>query len=134
MGNETLPNQFIFSEKMDAEALYNLYAGDYLYVEEIFATTLEHFDGDFGSIQLAYENGNTEELRKAVHKIKPTFGYVGLTALQDECKQFENACAGAQSIQEISKTYIPIKNALLEAKDLIQKEYDRLKAFNASQL
>jgi HPt (histidine-containing phosphotransfer) domain-containing protein len=134
MGSKTLPKQFIFNEKMDTEALYSLYTDDFAYIEEMFDTTLRHFDADFGTIQLAYENGNIEDLRKAIHKIKPTFGYTGLLAVQSLCKTFEDQCTGAVAMTDITDAYIYIKNELLEAKDTIHAEYTRLKAFNANPL
>jgi HPt (histidine-containing phosphotransfer) domain-containing protein len=132
MGSETLPKQFIFNEKMDKDTLYSLYTDDFPYIEEIFATTLQHFDADFGALQLAYENGNTEDLKKSVHKIKPTFGFMGLLETQALCKKFEDECAAASSTTDITQGYIHLKNTLLEAKDIIQSEYLRLKAFNAN--
>jgi len=134
MGSETLPKQFIFNEKMDKEALYSLYTDDFAYIEEIFATILQHFDADFSSIQLAFENGSLEDLKKAVHKLKPVFGYTALLDTQSHCKNFEDLCAGVQSVSEITEPYTHIKNELLEAKDIIQNEYARLKTFNANQL
>ncbi len=134
MGNETLPKQFIFNEKMDKEALYSLYTDDFGYIEEIFATTLNHFDGDFSNAQLAFESGNLEDLRKAIHKIKPTFGYTGLLEVQSACKDFEDKCAAATSIADVTSDYTHIKNVLLEAKDIIENDYTRLKAFNANPL
>ena len=134
MGSETLPKQFIFNEKMDKDTLYGLYTDDLPYIEEIFATTLQHFDADFGAVQLAYENGNVEDMKKSVHKIKPSFGFMGLLQTQALCKNFEEQCAGAASITDITKEYIHFKNMLLEAKDIIQSEYLRLKAYNANPL
>jgi HPt (histidine-containing phosphotransfer) domain-containing protein len=134
MGSETLPKQFIFNEKMDKDTLYGLYTDDLPYIEEIFATTLQHFDADFGAVQLAYENGNTDDLKRSVHKIKPTFGFMGLLETQALCKQFEEQCAAITSITDITSQYIHFKNMLLEAKDIIQSEYLRLKAFNANPL
>jgi len=134
MGSETLPKQFIFNEKMDKDTLYGLYTDDFPYIEEIFATTLRHFDPDFGAVQLAYENGSVEDLKKAIHKIKPTFGFMGLLETQASCKKFEDECAVAASVTDITKEYTNIKNMLLEARDIIQSEYLRLKAFNANPL
>ncbi|MEO5682445.1 MAG: Hpt domain-containing protein [Chitinophagaceae bacterium] len=134
MGSETLPKQFIFNEKMDTEALYSLYTDDFAYIEEIFATVLQHFDADFNSAQSAYENENKDDLRKAIHKIKPTFGYTGLLQTQAMCKKFEDACEGAASVTDLTEAYIQIKNSLLEARDIIENEYTRLKAFNANPL
>jgi HPt (histidine-containing phosphotransfer) domain-containing protein len=134
MGSETLPKQFIFNEKMDKEALYSLYTDDFAYIEEIFATILQHFDADFSTVQLAFENKNMEDLKRAIHKIKPTFGYTGLLETQSMCKNFEDQCAGTASITDITEAYIHIKNELLEAKDILQNEHIRLKAFNANPL
>jgi hypothetical protein len=134
MGSETLPKQFIFNEKMDKDTLYGLYTDDFVYIEEIFATTLQHFDADFGAVQLAYESGHVEDLKRSVHKIKPTFGFMGLLETQALCKHLEDECARAASITDITKEYILFKNTVLEAKDIIQSEYLRLKAFNANPL
>jgi len=134
MGSETLPKQFIFNEKMDKDTLYGLYTDDFPYIEEIFATTLQHFDADFGAVQLACEQENIEDLKRAVHKIKPTFGFVGLLETQASCKKFEDDCGRATSFSQLTDEYINIKNMLLEAKDIIQSEYLRLKAFNANAL
>jgi len=134
MGSETLPNQFIFNEKMDKDTLYGLYTDDFPYIEEIFATTLQHFDADFGAVQLACEQENVDDLKRAVHKIKPTFGFVGLLETQACCKKFEDDCSRATSFTQLADEYTIIKNMLLEAKDIIQSEYLRLKAFNANSL
>jgi len=132
MGSETLPKQFIFSEKMDQDTLYGLYTDDFPYIEEIFATTLQHFDADFGAVQLACEQESIDDLKRAVHKIKPTFGFVGLLDVQHQCKEFEDACSRVSSFTELNGAYTNIRNTLLEAKDTIQNEYLRLKAFNAN--
>jgi HPt (histidine-containing phosphotransfer) domain-containing protein len=134
MGSETLPNQFIFNEKMDKDTLYGLYTDDFPYIEEIFATTLQHFDADFGAVQLACEQENVDDLKRAVHKIKPTFGFVGLLETQACCKKFEDDCSRATSFSQLADEYPIIKNMLLEAKDIIQSEYLRLKAFNANSI
>jgi hypothetical protein len=134
MGNETLPKQFIFNEKLDNETLDSLYAGDLSYIEEIFATALRHFDGDFDAVQLAFNNQSIEDLKRAVHKIKPTFGFAGLLATQELCRKFEDDCANARATTDLTNQYIHFKNMLQEAKDIIQSEYLRLKAFNVNPL
>lgn len=134
MANETLPKQFIFSEKLDAEYIFSLYADDYLYVEEVFATTLSHFDRDFASIQLAHDSNHLAELRKAVHKIKPTFGFIGLLATQEVCKEFEDLCHEASELNDLASPYRQLRDTLLDAKGIIEKEYTRLKEFNANSI
>jgi HPt (histidine-containing phosphotransfer) domain-containing protein len=134
MANETLPKQFIFNEKLDSEYLFSLYADDFAYMEEVFLTTLQHFDQDFDSLQLAYEAENMADLRKAVHKIKPTFGFTGLLNTQLLCKEFEDKCGAVTPVQDLANDYRQIRNTLIEAKGVIESEYKRLKEFNSNPL
>ena len=92
MNNQALPKRFIFNEKLDSDYLFSLYADDYPYIEEIFATTLHHFDQDFSAVEIAWESGNVADLKRATHKIKPTFGFVGLPDVQEFCRKFEENC------------------------------------------
>lgn len=126
--------KFIFNEKIDGDYLYSLYEDDFQYIEEIFATTLTHFDADFQAIEQAWLAGDTASLKKAVHKIKPTFGFVGLTAVQQLCKEFEDFCQKAGSTNDLKDQYQQIVITLAASKDLIAAEYGKLKEFNASQL
>ncbi len=132
MANETLPKQFIFNEKLDADYLFSLYADDYEYIEEVFFTTLQHFDQDFDSLKLAYENEILADLRKAIHKIKPTFGFTGLLNTQQECKEFEDKCAAVSSTQDLANEFRQIRNILIEVKCVIESEHIRLKEFNSN--
>src|SRR4030095_11856042 len=93
--------KFIFNEKIDGDYLHSLYEDDYQYIEEIFATTLTHFDNDLSAVREAYSAGDVATLKKAVHKIKPTFGFVGLTSIQQLCAAFEDICQKAASANEL---------------------------------
>jgi HPt (histidine-containing phosphotransfer) domain-containing protein len=134
MAGNTLPKKFVFNAKIDVEYLFSLYTDDYDYIEEIFSTVLQHFDQDFESVQLAYAGGNLADLKKAIHKIKPTFGFLGLLAIQAQCKQFEDLCQQAADTYEISSRYKEIFNTLADGKSLIEAEQNRLKVFNANPL
>lgn len=124
--------KFIFNENIDSIYLHSLYEDDFQYIEEIFATTLTHFDGDLAAIQDAYTAGDVSSLKKAIHKIKPTFGFVGLTAIQQLCKEFEDICQKAASTVELKEQYLQIVATLAASKDLIGLEYNKLKAYNAN--
>jgi HPt (histidine-containing phosphotransfer) domain-containing protein len=132
MRGETLPKRFIFNENIDQQALHDLYADDFMYIEEIFSTILQNFDADFNAIEMAYKSANTQDLKRSVHKMKPIFGFTGLLEIQKSCQQFENQCADAVTITNITEPYTLIKNTMLKARDIIESEIIRLKAFNAS--
>jgi HPt (histidine-containing phosphotransfer) domain-containing protein len=132
MNGANFSKKFIFNEKLDSEYLYSLYEDDYQYIEEIFETTLTHFDEDYNSIRTAFEANNLLELKKAIHKIKPTFGFVGLPLVQHICKEFEDSCQRATASNELITEYQQIVTTLADSKDLIASEYNKLKEFNSN--
>lgn len=126
--------KFIFNENIDGDYLYSLYEDDYQYIEEIFATTLLHFDGDLQSLQQAYEAADTTSLKKAIHKIKPTFGFVGMPSLQEICQKFEDICQKAATTDELKAQYLQIVPTLAAGKELIADQHNKLKEYNAGSL
>lgn len=132
MSGANFSKKFIFNEKIDADYLYSLYEDDYQYIEEIFQTTLAHFNEDYNSIKNAYETNNISDLKKAIHKMKPTFGFVGLPLVQNICRDFEDICQKATSSKDLSSEYQQIVVTLAESKELIASEYNKLKEFNSN--
>ena len=132
MSEPNFSKKFIFNEKFDSEYLYSLYEDDYQYIEEIFSTTLTHFDEDFKAVYIAYDTNNLPDLKRAVHKIKPTFGFVGLPGVQHICSVFEDRCQQAKTASELKTEYQQIVITLAESKDLIAAEYSKLKVFNSN--
>lgn len=134
MNQPTLSKNFIFNEKINGDYLFSLYADDYPYIEEVFAVTLQHFDQDFEFIQAAYEGENITDLKKGVHKVKPAFGFVGLTDIQQICAAFEDACQQATDVSALKAGYKNLMVSLEEGKLIIASEYRKLKDFNANPL
>ncbi|WP_207512523.1 Hpt domain-containing protein [Longitalea luteola] len=134
MSGSNFSKKFIFNEKIDSDYLYSLYEDDYQYIEEIFSTTLTHFDNDLYAIQQAFTAGNLSDLRKAIHKMKPTFGFVGLPTVQQSCKEFEDFCQKATTSNELTSEYQQIVVTLAASKELIASEYNKLKEFNSNLL
>lgn len=125
---------FIFSEKIDSDYLFSLYADDYPYIEEVYSITLTHFEDDLESIRMAWASGDLEDLKRATHKIKPAMGFAGLTAIQEQCRQFEDLCQKVDSTASLKETYHQLIATLAESKELIGSEYERLKAYNLNTL
>lgn len=134
MNTGATPKNFIFNEKIDSQFLFSLYADDYAYMEEVFSTTLQHFDQDFESIKAAYSSGSVADLKRAIHKIKPTFGFVGLPDVQEVCKQLEEKCQNDNNnnMDVLKEDYKQIVITLAESKDIIESEYRKLKDFNTN--
>ncbi|WP_188934097.1 Hpt domain-containing protein [Puia dinghuensis] len=120
---------FIFSDEINGSYVIELYAGDYVMIEETFEDVLREYDVFVERIITTYHEGDAGALKSAVHKIKPLFGFVGLTTLQAQCLQFENSCQ-TKSCPELANAFVSLKKELLEAKSVIAKEKERLAAFN----
>lgn len=134
MNPAALSKQFIFNEKINSDYLFSLYADDFSYIEEVFLVTLQHMDQDVDAIQAAYAAGSVADMKKGVHKLKPAFGFAGLTDIQQCCAQFEELCGQADDLDVLKADYRQLMALLDEGKLILEKEYRKLKDFNANPL
>jgi HPt (histidine-containing phosphotransfer) domain-containing protein len=134
MGEETLRNNFTFHEKVDAAFLFSMYGDDFSCMEEIFATTLNHIDPDVDAIKQAFLADSPSDLKKAVHKIKPTFGFVGLTEVQHLCKEMEDKCLHINSTGQVKEDYERLITAMENARKIIETEHNKLKDYNSNSI
>jgi Hpt domain len=121
---------FVFSAPINGNYIIELYAGDYVMIEETFADVLREYDVFVQRILTTYHEGDVPALKSAVHKIKPLFGFVGLTALQSQCLQFENACLYA-TITQLADSFPALQSDLLGARGIIEIERSRLAEYNS---
>ena len=122
-------NAFVFSDAINSQYIIDLYAGDYVMIEETFADVLNEYDAFVERIITSYHEKDLQALKSAVHKIKPLFGFVGLTTIQASCLEFENSCLQASDAQ-LAESFSPLKDQLLKARAVIEKEKVRLTEFN----
>jgi len=123
-------NSFIFNQKFDTNFIFSLYEDDFSYIEEIFGITLGQLLPDLEQVRTAHESGDRENLRKAVHKIKPSFGFVGLLSSQEACKNFEGLCNPDTPIETLETDYKQLWTILLDSRSVITEEYQRIQEFN----
>lgn len=101
-------------------------------MEEIFSITLTQLKPDIIHLNSSFEAGDLSALRKAVHKIKPSFGFVGMPVTQESCKQFEDVCATASTIEQVASAYSALSKLLKESVVIIESEYGKFKEYNQS--
>jgi HPt (histidine-containing phosphotransfer) domain-containing protein len=123
-------NSFIFNKEINAQYIADLYGDDYAYVEEVFETVLKEYEFLTNNINSCYSSRDIPALKAAVHKIKPIFGFVGLTTVQQLCQQFENTCQEIKSFDSLTDAYGLLKNNLVKSKSLIEEEKKKLEFFN----
>jgi HPt (histidine-containing phosphotransfer) domain-containing protein len=122
-------NAFVFSDAINSQYIIDLYAGDYVMIEETFADVLNEYDAFVERIITSYHEKDLSALKSAIHKIKPLFGFVGLTTIQASCLEFENSCLQASDSQ-LADAFPPLEDQLLKARAVIEKEQTRLADFN----
>lgn len=121
---------FIFNNKFDTGFLQSMYDDDFTYIQEVFTITLDQLSTDLPVVEIDFEKGDIASLKKSVHKVKPSFGYVGLLGTEQACKDFEDLCG---TTSDMAVLIAPFKNlwALLhESKDLLIKELTLLETHN----
>jgi len=128
----TGPDSFIFSNELDSGLLTDLYEGDWKYAETVFGDFLRYLPDYFSEIDLAFNNNQIEQLRKAVHKCKTLMGFVGLSAVQASFQALEKKCEQVKATIELETDYRSLKIQTESGKNIIVLELERLKAFNAN--
>jgi len=121
---------FIFNKEIDSENLQALYGDDYAYIEEVFGTVLNEYGQLSDNILSCYAAKNIPALKAAVHKIKPIFGFVGLTTIQHQCQEFEHVCQESSGMDKIDRDYGALKEVLVRSRTLIEEERKKLEIFN----
>jgi ribosome maturation protein Sdo1 len=122
---------FTFSEELNQSFLQTLYEGDILYASEVFDSFLTGTKAEFEELVKLYREKDIKKIRHKLHKIKPTFGFVGLTKLTEE---IESAITACDTSSDISKTELVLSNILDKIKNifpLIEVELKRMTAYIA---
>jgi len=132
MNNLKTANAFVFNAEIDTNYLNSLYGEDFVYLQEVFETVLSDYQSLTDNIEYSYSSGNLVALRSAVHKIKPVFGFVGLTAVQLQCQQFEQICGTAGSPDSLAGDFETLKNKIFQSKQIIEEEKKKLEVFNSN--
>jgi HPt (histidine-containing phosphotransfer) domain-containing protein len=132
MNNLRTVNAFVFNPEFDLNYLNSLYGDDYHYLQEVFDTVLHDYQSLTDNIEFSYSSGNLTALRSAVHKIKPVFGFVGLTTVQQLCQDFEKICSTVSTPDQLSGDFESLKNKIFQSKQLIEEEKKKLELFNSN--
>lgn len=123
-------NPFVFNEKFDTAFIHSLYEDDLAYIAEIFSITATQLEEDIPLAKAAFSGDDLALLKQRVHKLKPSFGFVGLTDLQEDCRIFEEQCREATGKAPLTEPFTSLSAKLDEALILVKKELDRLNKYN----
>ena len=118
---------FMYNELIDPVILSNLYENDYAFIQKIFQSFLDSgIDGDLQQVDTCFTSGDTDGLRKVIHKLKPAFGFVGLTSIEEQCREMELLCVSGSSLNHLTEKINDLLNALRAGKKAIEEDLQRL--------
>lgn len=117
---------FIFNKLIDPDVMKDLYENDYPYIEKIFGMALDNLDEDLDKIIICRDNQDLEGLRRGIHKIKPTFGFMGMGELEKKCTLFEEMCKEPQSTDGLAQELNELLKAIGEGKRAVEEDYQKL--------
>lgn len=125
----TTNTEFVFSADMNQSFLQAMYEGDVLYASEVFQSFLVDVKKEMEDIKKWQVENDVKKIRQTLHKIKPTFGFVGLTGLTEEIEEIISLFDKSSNVSEtepfFSKIITEIQNAFL----LVENELKRMKAY-----
>jgi HPt (histidine-containing phosphotransfer) domain-containing protein len=120
-----------YNELIDQAVLSSLYENDHAFIQKIFQSFLDNnIEGDFQQIESCCTSGDTEELRKVVHKLKPAFGFVGLTSIEERCREMELLCVNGRSLSDLTEKISDLITAMRAGKKAIEEDLHKLILFN----
>jgi len=118
---------FTYNHLIDPAILTSLYEDDHTFIQKIFQSFLDNgLDGDLRQIESCLASGDTGELRKVIHKLKPAFGFVGLTSIEEQCRQMELLCVSGSSPEDLTEKINDLLKAILAGKKAIEDDLQKL--------
>ena len=121
-------NGFQFKEHFDGQFLADMYE-DLNQVNETFTVIITQLKEESLLADRLFEAKDKEGVRKIFHKIKPLWGYVGLSKMQEDTQLFETSCAQKQKFEDIEAEYFAIRKKSADALQSLTEESDRIKLF-----
>ena len=122
---------FVFNDKLDHAFLYSLYEDDLPYAQEIFKGFLTETKIEFEGIKNDYSQNALKNMRQKLHKIKPTFSFVGLTGLTEKTESVIALCDHSSHVAETEPGCSALFREIEDSFLLIEKELTRMKDHTA---
>ncbi len=129
MDQPSAHKQFIFNEKIDSDCLVGLYEYDFAYIAQVFGISVESFETDLPPLYAAYAAADLTALCRAVHKLKPVFGFTGLLSHQAALAEFEDICLQATDHARINTAYEKLLTVIEDGRKILGEEAERLNLF-----
>lgn len=118
---------FSFSEQLDQNFLDSLYGDDIPYAQEVFTEFLKNTKNEYETIKAAYKENDLKKIRQHLHKIKPTFAFVGLGHLTEKSEKLIVACDASTNVSQIEPSCSELFKEIEGSFKLVENELERMK-------
>jgi HPt (histidine-containing phosphotransfer) domain-containing protein len=125
--SEISTQHFEFDTRLDTTFLDSMYEGDASYAAIIFEQFLETLPAQLNDIEESFNTQNKETFRQQLHKLKPTFSFVGLTSISSDANTIEKKCFEIDTLAPVSALYKLFKDGVATGIPVVQQEFERLK-------
>lgn len=126
MSNFTIDN-FELNSQLDKNYLESLYGNDLSCIIEVFESYLVHTKSEFEKAENDFINKQLKELRLTLHKMKPTFSFVGLPVVTSKTQEVIELCDTVSDFSEVEPQCIILLAEIKKSFSLIEAETTRLK-------
>jgi len=117
----------VFNNNIDRAFLFSLYGKDKDCLLDVFRSALQQLSAELPVLQKHKEQKDIVNLKRSVRKIKPLFGFVGLTKMQSECHEFEEKCEKVEDHNKLEPEYEQFISQVQESTSIIENEITNLK-------
>ncbi len=117
---------FEFAAELDVNYLNQAYGSDSEYALEMFQTFLEIIDDELIMIREALDLNQKDDIKKKLHRIKPTFTMVGLKIISDRIEAVEKRLVNNEEV-DLMDWYFKLENEIKGYMPILNQEVEKLK-------
>ncbi len=115
-----------YDSRLDWAFLESIYENDKENAAIGFGHFLKCYPAQFNELEVSFSSGDVNTFRQKIHKLKPTFSFVGLTHVTAKAETMEKKCSENIDIANLHDLYLDFKNTLCELIPVVKQEYNRL--------
>ncbi|PUZ24239.1 PAS domain S-box protein [Chitinophaga costaii] len=125
-------NGYQFQSALDTKFLDALYENNLGYASDLFEVFVKTIHEEMAKIKTLLEEKDWEGMGFQVHKLKPNFSMVGLTAIAANMQTLENYLKSNQlnkHLPEIPGLFAEVESALAANMPVVEEELKKMRAF-----
>lgn len=122
-------SDFKFNKRLNADLLTDLYGDDTSYACVMFEMFLTTALPEFDILKTAVAAENTDEVARLAHKLKPTFGMVGLSDMEEKMQILEHATKKKETPAVWQPLFEDVEKNMESAVNAVKRDFDKLKKY-----